>query len=107
LSRFYGRTPPDMPLFSLRALAGSCASERPLCEWTPTVAEKSAKRSSKAVQILDRLRHGPATTAELCRITPAYSQRMGDLKKLGHQIEREDFVDETGEWSVYRLEWRA
>jgi hypothetical protein len=36
-------------------------------------------------------------------LTPAYSQRMGDLKELGYRIEREDFVDETGEWSRYTL----
>ena len=73
-------------------------------EWTPTAAKQSARRSNKAVQILDRLRQGPATTWELAQITVAFSQRMGDLKKLGHRIEREDFVEAGAEWSVYRLE---
>lgn len=79
-------------------------SEPRRLEFGPTRALQASHRLTKKSLILRRLLEGPARTEELSQITPAYSQRMGDLKREGYRISREDFVDETGEWSVYALE---
>jgi len=72
-------------------------------EFGPTAAMQAQHRATKLARILARLRQGPATTFDLCRITPAYSQRMGDLKRLGWKILRQDHVGPDGEYSLYVL----
>ena len=73
-------------------------------EILPTAAQVSRNRQTKAQRVLERLRRGPATTYDLNRITPAYSQRIGEMKReLGIEVKRVDHVGPDGEWSLYLL----
>lgn len=68
----------------------------------PSLACDAPRLNSQCVQILDRLRKGPATNKELAAISLKYTGRISDLRKSGYMVECYQRDAATG-LSWYRL----
>jgi hypothetical protein len=63
---------------------------------------ETPRLSKQCVAILERLKSGPATNAELSVIALRYSARIGELKNAGHRIEIAQRNSSSG-LNLYRL----
>jgi hypothetical protein len=75
-------------------------------DFTPTSSELGHAvrgRETKAERIVARMRQGPATTADLARITGRFSARLQELEERGLRYDRQDFKTAGNEHSVYTL----
>ena len=80
--------------------------EQPRLDFTPAASELAHAlrgRETKAQRIVARLRQGPASTADLARITGRFSARLGELKERGLVYDRVDFKARGSEHSVYTM----
>lgn len=64
---------------------------------------RSGRRPSQAEKILDRLRLGPATNAELAAISLKYTSRISDLRAKGFDVQVVEQDRATGV-TIYELE---
>jgi len=65
------------------------------------VEDDKPRLNGQNLLILERLRQGPATNAELSQIALKYSSRTSDLRKAGYNVTCER---QPGGVCVYRLE---
>ena len=80
--------------------------EQPRLDFTPAASEFAHAvrgRETKAQRIVARLRQGPASTADLARITGRFSARLQELEERGLVYDREDFKARGTEHSVYTM----
>ena len=78
----------------------------PRLDFTPAASELAHAirgRETKAQRIVARLRQGPASTADLARITGRFSARLQELEERGLVYDREDFKARGTEHSVYTM----
>lgn len=72
-------------------------------EWGPTASEVSRKRAGRAAAILERLKSGPATTAELLALGGSgMSSRIRELRDEGYKIQATPMPEGH---ALYVLEW--